>query len=220
MNETIRRALALLPREIVPHIANILTLSRVLLILVLLPLMAIEQASWYWLVPMVTLYVIITTTDLLDGRVARLTKPTRLGAMMDPLADKIVLVACAFVIIGSQKLWLGHFTTFLLAIVVVRELVIPQLRAEIGESCRDVMESTVIAKWKTTLQMISLGLLMFGETGDALVEPLAPWLPSLIILGGLLLLLATVLTVVSFGQYMKIAFPTLQRKYTADFGAN
>lgn len=216
MDNSIRSFLALLPREIVPHIANILTLSRVLLILVLLPLMAIEQVSWYWLVSAVALYTVLTVTDMLDGKVAQLTKPTRLGAMMDPLADKIVLVVCAFVIVGSQKLVLGHFTTFLLGCIVIRELIVPHLRSAIEKSGRSIMESTVVAKWKTALQMVSLGLLMFGETGDILIESLVPWSLSFFVLGGLLLLLATVLTMVSLGQYLIIASPVLWRQYLAD----
>ncbi len=136
------------------------------------------------------IFFIASITDLFDGYLARKwNQTTRLGAFLDPVADK-VLVAIAFVcIVEYYHSW---WITIPVSIMIGREIIISALRewmAEIGE--RASVAVSIWGKVKTTAQMLALGGLLWRQS----------WLME--ILAFILLYIAAILTIWSMLQYLK-----------------
>lgn len=136
-------------------------------------------------------------TDWLDGYLARsLSQMTELGAFLDPVADKL-LVAIALVMVLSENLF--PYLGLAAAIIIGREIAISALRewmSMIGK--RVSVKVTIIAKFKTTLQMVALVMLVWYHPGSY------EWLTWC---GPVLLYLAAILTIWTMFVYLKIAWP-------------
>lgn len=110
-------------------------------------------ADWYALV----LFLGAAVTDWFDGYLARSWKQeTRLGAMLDPVADKAMVVIALMVIVGysSMSPWLVLPAT----VILFREVFVTGLREFLGNSA-GTLKVTKLAKWKTTLQMVAIAVL-------------------------------------------------------------
>jgi CDP-diacylglycerol--glycerol-3-phosphate 3-phosphatidyltransferase len=132
--------------------ANSVTVLR----LVLIPLPAYllytgQTGRWV----AVVLGTFLALTDVVDGYLARRQGPTVLGALLDPIADKVFLAAtyCPLADLGMIPAWA-------VALIFIRELGITALRS-VFERRHLRLETSYIAKVKTWIQMIGLGLLMF-----------------------------------------------------------
>lgn len=100
---------------VVSYIPNLLTLLRIAATPVLIMLLTYEMFAGALL-----LFVLAGISDGLDGYIAkRFHYQTRLGAILDPLADKLLLLSC-FVVLGIM----GHIPFWLLVVVVFRDLII------------------------------------------------------------------------------------------------
>ncbi len=159
------------------------------------------------------LFALAGITDSLDGYLARkLNQISRLGAFLDPVADKLI-VAVALVLVASHDMQaaLGlsavsaHTALVLAAIVIIgREIAISALRewmAHIGAQ-RNVAVSG-LGKFKTIVQITGLSLLLFRW--DIFGLPIFS-------LGLLLTLVAAVLTLWSGAQYLRAAWPELSAR--------
>lgn len=139
-------------------------------------------------------------TDWLDGYLARsLSQTTQLGAFLDPVADKL-LVAVSLVMVLSSHLipYLGIAA----AVIIGREIAISALRewmSAIGK--RAGVRVTHIAKYKTAIQMLSLGMLVWYHPGSYL------WFAWG---GAILLYIAAILTIWTMCIYLKAAWPDLK----------
>ena len=135
---------------------NILTMIR----LIAAPMVAVmflyftrPYADWAALI----LFVGAALTDWLDGFLARAWKQeSKLGAMLDPIADK-AMVVIALVVLASV---FGLDALILLPaiLIVFREVFVSGLREFLGD-LSETLKVTKMAKWKTTAQMISIALL-------------------------------------------------------------
>ncbi|MDA7425093.1 CDP-diacylglycerol--glycerol-3-phosphate 3-phosphatidyltransferase [Thalassococcus lentus] len=104
-----------------------------------------------------TLFIAAAITDWFDGHLARSWKQeTKLGAMLDPIADKAMVIIALMVIVGysSMSPWLVLPATFIL----FREVFVSGLREFLGDTA-GTLKVTNLAKWKTTLQMIAIAVL-------------------------------------------------------------
>ena len=138
------------------NLPNILTLGR----LIAAPMVAVmflyftrPYADWFALI----LFVLAAVTDWFDGYLARAWKQeTKLGAMLDPIADKAMVVIALMVIIGfsSWSPWLVLPAT----VILFREVFVSGLREYLGDVA-GTLKVTQLAKWKTTLQMIAIAVL-------------------------------------------------------------
>lgn len=137
-------------------IPNILTTLRLLaapLVAVMFLYFTRPYADWFALL----LFVSAALTDWFDGYLARAWgQQTRLGAMLDPIADKAMVVIALMVIIGfsSWSPWLVLPAT----VILFREVFVSGLREFLGETA-GTLKVTTLAKWKTTLQMIAIATL-------------------------------------------------------------
>lgn len=94
-------------------------------------------------------------TDLLDGRIARKTgKITNFGKFMDPLADKLLVCSALIVFLRSDP---GLITTWMLLIIVVREIAITILRVW-GARKGSFIAATKLGKYKASSQMYTIAI--------------------------------------------------------------
>ena len=137
-------------------IPNILTMTRLLAapgVAVMFLYFDRPYADWFALL----LFLVASITDWFDGYLARIWRQeTKFGAMLDPIADKAMVVIALMVIVGysSMSPCLVLPATFIL----FREVFISGLREFVGNNSID-LKVTVLAKWKTTSQMLSIALL-------------------------------------------------------------
>jgi CDP-diacylglycerol--glycerol-3-phosphate 3-phosphatidyltransferase len=138
------------------NIPNILTMLRLLAapgLAVMFLYFARPWADWLALV----LFLVAAITDFFDGYLARLWKQeSRVGAMMDPIADKAMVVIALLVITGYSGMdpWLILPATA----IVFREVFVSGLREYLGNASR-LLAVTKLAKWKTTAQMVAIAVL-------------------------------------------------------------
>jgi CDP-diacylglycerol--glycerol-3-phosphate 3-phosphatidyltransferase len=137
-------------------IPNILTLLRLLaapMVAVMFLYFTRPWADWFALL----LFVSAAVTDWFDGYLARAWKQTtKLGTMLDPIADKAMVVIALAVILGysSMSPWLVLPTTMIL----FREVFVSGLREFLGDTA-GTLKVTKLAKWKTTAQMVAIAIL-------------------------------------------------------------
>ena len=135
---------------------NILTVLRLLAapgVAIMFLFFARPWADWYALV----LFVVAAITDWFDGYLAReWQQETRFGAMMDPIADKAMVVIALLVITGFSGMnpWILLPAT----LILFREVFVSGLREFLGHTA-GLLEVTKLAKWKTTLQMVAIAVL-------------------------------------------------------------
>lgn len=185
-------------RSTVLTIPNMLTLLRIFLIPVFV-LVFYTRYEWSAFASAV-IFAFAGITDWIDGYLARkMGQSTKLGAFLDPVADKL-MVAAALVLLVEQ-----HASALLAipAIVIIsREITISALRewmAELGK--RASVAVSYIGKIKTGAQMVAITGLLANEPS------LDNWL---VWLAYLLLYIATGLTLWSMLVYLKAAWPDLK----------
>lgn len=158
--------------------ANQVTLAR--LVLLPLPVAMIYRNTHLWMLGALAVYVILGLTDALDGYLARRYGSTSLGALLDPVVDKIFLVA-GFVPLADFQI----MPTTLVFVLFIRELGVTALRSIALEEGFTFRTSNV-AKLKTVVQMVGAGfiLLLWLYQDDAAiaillgVSTVIAWVPA------------------------------------------
>ncbi len=135
-------------------VPNLLSLARLVLSVVVFVL--IEQAAW----PAATiLFAIAASTDRLDGWYARrFNQISRLGRIFDPLVDKI-LVCGAFILVATPA---GTILHWMAVLIVVRELVVTAIRAEMERAGSD-FSAALAGKLKMVLQCVAVAVVLGGR---------------------------------------------------------
>jgi cardiolipin synthase (CMP-forming) len=171
---------------------RILAVPAVVLILFLVP----GHAGRWWAL---AVYIGACVTDWLDGFLARVWRQqSTLGRMLDPIADKLL--------VGTTLLMLTYDGTLngpavgAAAVILCREILVSGLREFLAELNVKV-HVTQLAKWKTTLQMTAIGILVAGPAGDRLV-------PGVTAAGLAMLWMAALLTLWTGFDYLKAAVRT------------
>ncbi|ARC53157.1 CDP-diacylglycerol--glycerol-3-phosphate 3-phosphatidyltransferase [Candidatus Riesia pediculischaeffi] len=132
---------------------TLLTFFRVILTPFLI---AFFYLPFYWShVTCVIIFIFAAVTDLFDGFLARyFEKTTKLGTFLDPVADKIMIVSSLILITDWYHVW---WITLPSIVSIVREIIISSLREWIAETKeRRYVSVSLIGKWKTFFQMVSL----------------------------------------------------------------
>ncbi len=107
-----------------------------------------------------TLFIVAAITDYFDGYLARAWKQeSKFGAMLDPIADKVMVVIALLVITGYSGMnpWLILPAT----VILFREIFVSGLREFLGANAK-LLQATKLAKWKTTAQMVAIAVLFLG----------------------------------------------------------
>src|SRR3990170_3941998 len=145
-------------------VPNLLTLSRILAVPILVFLL--WKPGWYDYAITFVLYCVVGITDYFDGYLARAQgQISRLGQFLDPLADKIMVAAVIVMLVSSRNSSgepiIHSFHIVPALVILLREITVSGLREFLAE-LRVSMPVSALAKWKTTLQLVSLGALIFG----------------------------------------------------------
>ncbi|QNN64228.1 CDP-diacylglycerol--glycerol-3-phosphate 3-phosphatidyltransferase [Sphingomonas rhizophila] len=143
---------------------NLLTLSRILAVPILVFLLwrpsPIDYAVTF------VLYCIVGITDYFDGYLARAQgQISRLGQFLDPIADKIMVVAVLIMLISSRREnpvpEIDGLHIIAALVILLREIIVSGLREFLGP-LNVSMPVSRLAKWKTTFQLVALGALILG----------------------------------------------------------
>jgi len=173
-------------------LANKLTLSRIVMIPVILFLLILpfSWAAWTaW-----GLFTIAGVTDWLDGYLARRdNQVSRIGQFLDPIADKLLVSAVILLLVYNRRI--DGLTVLPALIILLREVAVSGLREFLAGLSVSVPVSN-LAKWKTTIQLFALGFLIVGTDN-------APaWIPATLI-GDVLLWVAGGLTAMTGYDYWR-----------------
>jgi len=179
-------------------IPNLLTLSRIFAVPILVFLLWRPSPVDYAIT--FVLYVIVGITDYFDGYLARAQGLTsRLGQFLDPIADKIMVVAVLIMLISSRKAnpipEVEGFHIIAALVILLRELIVSGLR-EFLAPLNVSMPVSRLAKWKTAFQMIALGALILGGA-----LPHMPWVHQV---GLFSLWAAAALTMITGYDYLRV----------------
>jgi cardiolipin synthase (CMP-forming) len=175
---------------------NILTMSRIVAIPLVIaafylpPSIDPHWARWGACV----VFSAAAVTDWLDGHLARRwEQQSDFGRFLDPIADKLLVAATLLMLAGFDGL--SHFALIPGLIILAREILVSGLREHLA-LIRVGMPVTRLAKWKTVIQMVAIGVLIVGDAG-----PL--WLPVQAI-GEILLWIAGILTCITGYDYLRL----------------
>jgi CDP-diacylglycerol--glycerol-3-phosphate 3-phosphatidyltransferase/cardiolipin synthase len=181
------------------NLPNALTSLRILMIPAILALFYLLPYPWADPAACAA-FALAGITDSLDGYYARkLGQTSRLGAFLDPVADKLIVAAALVLIVSKDPRW---FVVIVAVVIIGREIAVSALRewmAEIG--ARGRIKVSMMAKFKTIMQIVGLSLLLFRE--DIFGIPTYK-------LGLLSTAVAAVLTLWSMVQYLRLAWPELR----------
>ena len=148
------------------NLANKLTIIRMILvpIMVIIPFFGI-QGEWlgvpitFWLINFI--FIIASITDKLDGYIARSrNQVTTFGKFLDPLADKILVLAAMVMLVEFAKL-----PAWVPIIVLTREFIVSGYRLVAVEKGGKVIAASVWGKLKTVTQMIAIILAFIDLNG-------------------------------------------------------
>jgi CDP-diacylglycerol---glycerol-3-phosphate 3-phosphatidyltransferase len=181
------------------NVPNTLTWIRIAAIPLIVVLF---YAPYSWADPAAgLLFAAAGITDSLDGYFARrLGQTSRLGAFLDPVADKLIVAVALVLLVSKDPRALIALTA---AVTIGREIAVSALRewmAEIGQ--RRKVAVSQLGKYKTTLQIIGLSMMLYRRDLVGLPTYLA---------GVTFTVLAAVLTLSSMVAYLRAAWPELRR---------
>ena len=160
--------------------ANAVTIIRLLVAPVLFAMVAADGASW----PAVAFWIVLASTDGLDGWIARRQGTTRSGAFLDPLADKVLVLGAMWALVEKDVFWWLPVT-----LIAVREVGVSLYRSWEGRRGISV-PARPWAKVKTVVQDVAVGFALLPSTAT---HP---------VIARTVLAIAVVLTLVTGAQYL------------------
>lgn len=146
----------------IANLPNYLTLFRIAVIPVVVGLFYFKNEWGFFIAALCFLLACIT--DFLDGYVARAyQQTTQFGSFLDPIADKLLVASTILLLVGFDRI---KGLSLLPAIIILcREILVSGLREFLAQT-QASMPVTTLAKWKTTLQMGALGILIASPPSD------------------------------------------------------
>ena len=147
-------------------IPNILTIGRIIIVPIFV-LTFFIPGFFGDLIPFF-IFILASFTDYLDGLLARLFKEeSKLGALLDPIADKIIVASALILLVMNGTI--KNYEVIAAIIILTREILISGLREFLAKGKIKLPVSS-LAKLKTVLQMVSIALLLSGDTGNKIIN--------------------------------------------------
>lgn len=179
----------------ITSLPNLLTLSRIAVIPMIVALFFVDGDIGRWAA--CALFTAAAITDYFDGYLARARQEvSRLGRFLDPVADKLLVVTLIVMLVAFDRISL--ITVLPAIIIVCREIIVSGLR-EFLATLQVGLPVTSLAKWKTGIQLVALGVLIVGDAGP-------DFLPVQLI-GEIGLWLAAAMTFITGFDYMRASAP-------------
>ena len=148
------------------QIPNILTIGRIIIVPIFV-LSFFIPGFFGDLIPFF-LFVFASFTDYLDGLLARLFKEeSKLGELLDPIADKILIAAALILLVMNSTI--KNYEVIAAIIILTREILISGLREFLAKGSI-TMQVTSLSKLKTFIQMVSIAILLTGESGNKIIN--------------------------------------------------
>jgi cardiolipin synthase len=191
------------------NFANILTMSRIAAIPAIVGFMMLHAPVWHWVA--LALFVLACATDWFDGYVARrLDQVSPLGRFLDPIADKLVVAAVLMILVSVRHI--DGWAILAALIILCREILVSGLREFLAE-LRVGVPVSMLAKWKTAVQMVALGFLIVARPASEL--PI-----DAMLIGEILLWVAAGLTLITGYDYMTIGLKHMAADQRTNPGAS
>ena len=147
-------------------IPNILTIGRI--IIVPFFVLAFYLPGFYGDLTALILFIIASFTDFLDGMLARmLGEESKLGELLDPIADKIIVATALILLVmdGTIK----NYEVIAAIIILTREILISGLREFLAKGSIS-MPVTSLSKLKAFIQMFAISVLLTGDFGNKIIN--------------------------------------------------
>ena len=188
--------------------ANVVTLVRICLVPAFVVALIAPWPAWVgieglgaaqpWVAA--AIFIVISCTDWLDGYLARSRgEVTDFGKFMDPLADKILVVAALLALVE-----LGSLPSWPVIIIVAREFIVSGVRM-VAASKGEVIAASWYGKFKTVFQMIAIVLFVLKESPAVALDLPPAGFVALYVISWLVMLVALALTIVSMVDYVRKA---------------
>jgi len=182
-------------------IPNLITYARLLSI----PFIIIFYLSEIYILQLMAfiIFILASTSDFLDGYLARkLNQTSILGKILDPIADKLLVILVFMMFINSDLL--NIFTSIGILIITAREIIVMTMR-EITAHQGIMIDVIKLSKLKTALQFISLGMLfLVSLTRNSNLQILN--------LTNSFILLTAIVSLISLIIYVKTVYRSITRK--------
>ena len=171
---------------------NILTYGRIAAVPAIIILLFPRDDFGRWAA--LAIYIVASVTDFLDGYLARIwQQQSALGRMLDPIADKLLVATVILMLVAEGTI--GGWSLLAAIVILSREVLVSGLREFLAE-VQVGMPVTQLAKWKTAIQMVALGFLILGPTGEKII-------PYFIEIGLTLLWIAALVTIYTGYDYFR-----------------
>lgn len=171
---------------------NFLTFSRILMIPLIIASFYMESPLGNWVG--FVIFALAGTTDFFDGYIARkFNQSSKLGEFMDPIADKLLIAAVLLMMVAFGRI--DGYSVLAAVVILCREFVISGLREFLADLKVSVPVS-VLAKWKTTVQILALGFLLVGDAAPAAIPA--------IFIGDICLWVSAILTLYTGYDYLRV----------------
>ncbi|RMD65240.1 MAG: CDP-diacylglycerol--glycerol-3-phosphate 3-phosphatidyltransferase [Alphaproteobacteria bacterium] len=173
------------------NLPNLLTLSRIVAIPVIVAVLFFHDPLMRWIG--LGLFVAAAVTDYFDGYLARhWGQVSRLGRFLDPIADKLLVASIIVMLVATDDV--RGLVVIPAIVIVCREILVSGLREFLAE-IKVPLPVSRLAKWKTAIQMIALGVLIVGEEAGPSFLPMQ-------VIGDAGLWIAATLTLVTGYDYL------------------
>lgn len=146
---------------------NLLTYGRLVAVPIVVGLLFWPNEHLYrWIA--LAVFVAAAVTDYLDGYFARTyEQQSSFGRMLDPIADKLLVASCLLMLVadGTIQSW----SIWAAIVILCREILVSGLREYLAE-VRVGMPVSILAKWKTAVQLLAIAFLIAGRAGETVLE--------------------------------------------------
>lgn len=145
------------------------TVARIAMVPLIIVLFCLAPVFEYFYIPMTLLYIITSSTDAIDGHLARkYNMVTDLGKFLDPIADKILVLAGLIIMLCipyvtpmvGYPIWLTYCGAIGVVIILTREFIIGVLR-QMAATKGVVLAADTLGKVKTVMTLIAIPAFMF-----------------------------------------------------------
>ena len=153
-------------RNVALSLPNLLTYGRILAVPAVAFCFYFEGTTPRWIA--LGIFIVAAITDFFDGYLARAwQQQSALGRMLDPIADKL-LVSVSLLMLAADGT-IGGWSLVAAIIILCREILVSGLREFLAELQVSV-PVTKLAKWKTTVQLVAIAVLLAGPAGDTIFQ--------------------------------------------------
>ena len=148
-------------------IPNYLTIGRIIIVPIFV--FTFYLPGFYGDVIPFALFLIASFTDFLDGLLARMFKEeSKLGELLDPIADKIIVATALILLVMDQTI--KNYEVIAAIVILTREIIISGLREFLAKESDTSIPVSSLSKFKTFIQMFSIALLLTGDTGNKIIN--------------------------------------------------